>query len=143
MGDATFNFCDAPIALMGMGVMQAGGKLAPLIYSLAPTESAEAYTLKWDSFAKSAVSFVRKFAACDDAECKTCLSIVAVIRHERTAALLEDDNFIRCKRLAVDYATSDKSLSWNSVSKDFLGLNPQKCIAHLTGMRHFIFLFCK
>ena len=61
MGDATFNFCDAPIALMEIGVMQAGGKLAPLIYSLAPTKSAEAYTLMWDGFAKSAVSFVRKY----------------------------------------------------------------------------------
>ena len=131
MGDATFNFCESDIGLAGFGVMQAGGRLAPLIYSLVPTESAEAYALMWNSFSKTAISLVRKFSCCEKAVCSTCSSINRVLQHPRTASKLSDEKFTRQKRLAVDFATSDNSQAWKSFSIHQIGLIPQKCIAHL------------
>ena len=53
MADATFKFCNKDIALIGMGCMTPGGRLEPLIYAYAPSESSEAYRSAWCSYEKS------------------------------------------------------------------------------------------
>jgi len=78
MGDATFNFCESDIGLAGFGVMQAGGRLAPLVYSLVPTESAKAYALMWNSFSKTAISLVRKFSCCEKVQSKQSMTLLNV-----------------------------------------------------------------
>ncbi len=87
MGDGTFNFCNRPIALLGLGIMGPGGKLQLLLFSFAPTESADAYKFAWTSFEKSAISFASNFMTCarfPSDECAVRNNISIVLTHETT-----------------------------------------------------------
>ncbi len=137
MGNGTFNFCNRPIALIGLGLMRPGGKLQPLLFSYAPTESADAYKFAWTSFEKSAISFVTKFRPCanySSGACEVCNNISTVLSHEITLEALQSDNVKSKKRLAVDVATSDNSMAFKKFAMEVMGIPPMKCCAHLTGM---------
>ena len=131
MADATFKFCERDIGMIGMGVMTPGGKLQPLIFSYVPTESAEAYCNVWNSFEKSAISFVTKFQRCGKEHCDVCDKIVAVLQGEVTAKELSA--FRRTKRLPTDFATSDNNMAYKKFCSTSMGLEACQCISHLTG----------
>ena len=142
VGDATFSFCDRPIGLIGIGLIQPPAKFHPLVFSLVPTESKESYRLAWESFERSAISFVKNFRSCDDPRCTTCRKIGEIIHHENTRELLISTHVRVEKRLPVDLASSDNNKAWVEMVRDRMGLEANKCVAHLTGMPYCSVLCC-
>ncbi len=130
MGDGTFNFCNRPIALHGLGTMRPGGKLQPLLFSFAPTESAGAYKFAWTNFEKSAISLASKFRTCarfSSGGCELCSNISVVLTHDNTREILASDNVKVKKRFAVDVATSDNSMAFKKFAIKVMGIPQMKC----------------
>ena len=130
-GDATFNFCDRSIGLIGIGLIQPPAKFHPLVFALVPTESKESYRLAWESFQRSDISFVKNFRSCEDPHCSTCRTIGEIIHHENTRELIISTPVRLEKRLPVDLASSDNNKVW---VLDRIGLEANKCVDHLNGM---------